>query len=414
MLWSRKSPPIHERSRVVGIDLNASRVRAVAVGGGKVRPLLLDGAAESLLLFLDCDRRAPEIGQAGYALVRKAPHTVCSNFLPALAQDRQFRAGRHALTAEMALELALAKVREPVATESEAAALLLPTYLSQAQIAKVVQAATRAKLALKGTAAAGLAVAAHRAAAVLTGRPATPAPPAEEGVIPIRPPATGPGSVVIVDADEHALSAAIVSVERDAVRFLAAGCWPRASLKAWKDRYLDAISDRCVRLCRRDPRDSAEAEQSLFEQLDSAFDSARAGHRVSLTVRTAHWYQDVILQPDEFDGLGSGLAQISAEGMWELVASAGLPVPPRLVWLTHEAGKLPGLARTIHQNTPEGTSVEVLPPGAVAHAAAALVPRWMAGELQRIHLDMVIPLPATVREVKPVAEAPTRSSSTRG
>ena len=48
--------------------------------------------------------------------------------------------------------------------------------------------------------------------------------------------------------------------------------WPRLAVKAWKDKLLDAVSDRCVRLCRRDPRDSAEAEQSLFEQLDDSLD----------------------------------------------------------------------------------------------------------------------------------------------
>ncbi|WP_171471264.1 hypothetical protein [Frigoriglobus tundricola] len=77
--------------------------------------------------------------------------------------------------------------------------------------------------------------------------------------------------------------------------------WPRLNVKAWKDRLLDAISDRCVRLCRRDPRDSAEAEQALFEQLDEALDRARAGQRSSLCVRTAHWFQDVVQQPEEFE-----------------------------------------------------------------------------------------------------------------
>ena len=81
---------------------------------------------------------------------------------------------------------------------------------------------------------------------------------------------------------------------------VASACWPRAGLKAWKDRLVDAVSDRCVRLCRRDPRDSADAEQALFEQLDDALDRVRAGHRVSLTVRTAHWFQDVPQQPDDF------------------------------------------------------------------------------------------------------------------
>ncbi|MBX9584767.1 MAG: hypothetical protein K2X87_31070, partial [Gemmataceae bacterium] len=44
------------------------------------------------------------------------------------------------------------------------------------------------------------------------------------------------------------------------------------------------------------------------------------------------------------------------------------------------------------QNTPEGTAVEVLPPSAAAHAAAALVPRWLAGELPKAHLDATVPL----------------------
>ena len=42
MLWSRKSTPVHDPSRVAGLDLTASRLRAAAVGGGKVRTLALD------------------------------------------------------------------------------------------------------------------------------------------------------------------------------------------------------------------------------------------------------------------------------------------------------------------------------------------------------------------------------------
>ena len=394
MLWTRKPAAPPDRARVVGVDLSASRVRAVSVGGGKVRPLALDGPAEELALFVACDRRDPEVGRAGLALARKGPHAVVSNFLAALGQPREFRAGRAVLTADAALALAFARTRDAVAAESDAGGLVVPAYLATAQVAKAVAAAGRAKVAFKGTASAPLAVAAHRAAAVLTGKP--PAAPGTPGdnVIPLRPLPAGPGSVVVVDADEFALSAAVVTVERDAVRLGAVGYWPRAGVKVWTDRLLDALADRCVRLCRRDPRDSADAEQLLFDQLDAALDAARGGHRVSLTVRTAHWFQDLIQQPDEFDGNCPALAESSARSVWELVAGAGLPFPPRVVWLTHTAGRLPGLARAVHANTPEGTTVEVLPPGAVAHAAAALVPRWLAEGLPRSHLDTVIPLPA--------------------
>lgn len=413
MLWSRKSTPATDRSRVVGVDLTATRARAASVGGGKVRPVTLDDPEEELLLFLACDRRTPELGRAGYGLVRKMPHAVGSNFLPFVGQPREIRAGRYAFTPDAALDLVFARLKGPVAAESDAVALVLPAYLSPNQVTRVVASAGRAKFPLTGTASTPLAVAAHRAGLLLAGKPpAAPGTPHPEGwVVPMRPAATGPGSVVVIDADEHALTAAVVEVERDTAKLLAGAGWPRAGVKAWKDRLLDSVSDRCVRLCRRDPRDSAEAEQSLFEQLDDALDRARAGQKVSLTVRTAHWYQDLILQPEELDGYCTALAQSSADAVREVVA--GLPAPPRAVWLTHAAGRLPGLGLAVHQNTPEGTAVEVLPAGAVAHAAAALVPRWLTGELPHTHLDTVLPFPPVSREAKPSADDAPKASQTR-
>jgi hypothetical protein len=391
MLWSRKAAPVHDRGRHVGLDLTASRARAASVGGGaRPRTLLLDDPAEELPLFLALDRRTPEPGRAGYALCRKAPHLVCSNFLPVLAQPREWKAGRHTLTPESALELVFVKLHDPVAAEADALAVALPVYLAPNQVAKVVVTATRAKLPVKGTAVAPLAVAADRAAAVLAGKPAGDTEMPAGWVVPLRQPAgTGPAGVVVLDADEFALSAAVVGVDRENARLLASAGWPRAGIKAWKDKLLDAVADRCVRLCRRDPRDSADAEQALYEQLDDALDRARAGQRVNLTVRTDRWYQDLVQQPDDFDGYCARLAATAAENVRELIAGAGLPVPPRAVWLTHAAGRLPGLLRAVHQGTPEGTLVEVLPPGAVAQAAAGLVARWVTGELPRTHLTVL-------------------------
>ena len=45
MLWSRKAPSTHDKARHVGIDLTASRLRAVSIGMGKVQPLVLDEPA---------------------------------------------------------------------------------------------------------------------------------------------------------------------------------------------------------------------------------------------------------------------------------------------------------------------------------------------------------------------------------
>src|SRR6059058_2195541 len=104
MLWSRKPAPVHDRSRAVGIDLTASRARAEAVGG-KARALALDAPDDELALFIAGDRRALEVGRAGFGICRKTPHLLCSNFLASLGQSREWRLGRHALVAETALGL---------------------------------------------------------------------------------------------------------------------------------------------------------------------------------------------------------------------------------------------------------------------------------------------------------------------
>jgi hypothetical protein len=411
MLWSRKASPVHDRARAVGLDVTASRVRAEAVGG-KSRPVVLDDPDAELLLFIAGDRRAPEVGRAGFALCRKTPHLVCSNFLAALGQTREWRIGRHVLIAEVALGVAFEKLRGPVTAETDAVALALPVYLGPPQVTRVVVTAGRSKFPLKGTTVGALALVADRAAALLAGKPA--APEGADWVVPLRPAAGGPGAVVVIDADEFAVSAALVSVEADRVRLAGSAVWPRLAVKAWKDRLLDAVADRCVRLCRRDPRDSAEAEQTLYEQLDEALDRARAGQRISLCVRTAHWFQDVVQQPEEFEGHCAALSRLAGDSVRDFTNGIGLAEPPRAVWLTDAAGRLPGLVRAVHANTPEGTAVEVLPPNAVASATAALVPRWLAGDLPRAHLDSTIPLaPAPAGGARKPADAPPRSGSTR-
>src|SRR5262249_42705962 len=145
---------------------------------------------------------------------------------------------------------------KPVTYETDAIALALPSYLTPAQVTRITIAAGRTKLPLKGTATSALALAADRASTLLAGRPAAPAKPDADWVVPMRPAAGGPGAVVVIDADEFAVSASLVSVEPERVKFVGSAVWPRLALKLWKDKLLDAVSDRCVRLCRRDPRDS--------------------------------------------------------------------------------------------------------------------------------------------------------------
>src|SRR5262249_33248306 len=161
-------------------------------------------------------------------------------FLPFLGQLREWKAGRHCLDAGALLGLAFEKLRG-LLPASEPVAAALPVYLTPPQVAQLTALATKARWNLRGTAALPLVLA------------------AAEG--------RGPPLVLVVDADEFALTGALVVCVADTARLLASVALPRLGERAWKERLLDTLADRCVRLCRRDPRDSAAAEQALWEQL---------------------------------------------------------------------------------------------------------------------------------------------------
>ena len=413
----RKPSPIHARLRLVGLDLTAARARAVSVGSGKTRSLQLDATAEELRLMVHLDRRPPEVGRAAVATLRRTPHAVAVGFLPLIGQPRTWAAGRSTLTPESAMSLVFERLRAPVVAESDAAALVLPGYLNSLQVAKLVELAAKAKLPIRGTASAALAIAAHRARTIPSasseedevpvGSPDRDGAPRGNSSLPTDSDWDGPdsnqnsrgASVVIVDADDTALTASVVAMEPEDVRLVGFAAWPKLSLRVWMDRLIDGMSDRCVRVCRRDPRDSADAEQAMFDQLSDALDLSAHGHSVTLTVRSAHWYQDLTHRPTEFDAYCTTLANTAADNIREVVWSAGLSVPPRVVWLTAAAARLPGLGTAIYRSSPESTTVDALPETAAAEAAASLAVRWQAGSLPRMHLDVSIPM-------EPMRESP--------
>src|SRR5262249_45065589 len=117
----KKSSPAAERHRLVGLDLSATPVRAVAVGVGAVRTLHLAEPNDDLPLFVTLDRRPPGVGYAALGRLRIVPHTVCSNFLPLVGSPNEWRGERLTLTPETALEECLRAIRPTVAAETDAA-----------------------------------------------------------------------------------------------------------------------------------------------------------------------------------------------------------------------------------------------------------------------------------------------------
>lgn len=391
MLWNRK-PSATAGTKQAGLDVSASRARAVLSAAGACRVLPLSQFGD-LPFAVHLDRRHAEVGPAAVADCRRTPHAVAAGFLAKLGVPMVWKGPRLSVTPEQATFAAFEALRVPLSAEAGSCGLVLPSYLTAMQVKTALELAGKAKLGSLVSASTPLAVAAHRATGVLTAPPRDESPRAE-GVVPFRTPTPGPGSVLLIDADDFALSAAVVQIEPGEVKLLASRHWPRAGVKFWLDRLIDGVADKCVRVCRRDPRDSADAEQMLFDQLLLSLPHAAAGRAVVLNVRTAHWYQDLTFSPADFAALASKLHEQIADGLSEVLAAANLAVPPRTAWVSADANLLPGLSAAVYDHLPESCPVAVLPPTAGAEAAAALLAQKIAGHLPSGHLDVAIPLPA--------------------
>lgn len=365
--------------RPVGLDVTASRVVAVGWEQGAAFPLALDplGPTE-LALLIRLDVKPVQIGAAAAQFIKKLPHVVCGNFLSSLGKPREWVGERLRLTPETALGTIFATLAHTLSAEAGTVVLSLPAYLPRTQAQAAFDLAAKSGLPVAAMVFAPLAVAARRAGWLLGEQPSR---FAERPVLSLasRMDAANAAGVVIVDVDDHALCASYVSVEPAAVQLHGVEVVSRAAERLWRERLLEAVSDRCIRKCRRDPRDSAEAEQGLWDQLIHGLDAARAGRPLTLNIRSKHWYQDLTVSPEDMDDWCLSLAQLSAEAVRNAVEQANAPWPPRAVWLSDEASRLPGLATALHNLDDGRLDVQSLPPHAAAEGAVVLTNRLTPG-----------------------------------
>src|SRR5262245_43384455 len=131
---------------LVGLDLNATRARAVAGQADALpQPLLLEAEHGDLPLALSLEGRHPQVGRAGMGLCRRLPHLACVDFLAALGEPRTWTAGRHRLDAARALTLVLERL-QPACAQAKGVVLALPPYLTRAQVGLLLPLATKARL----------------------------------------------------------------------------------------------------------------------------------------------------------------------------------------------------------------------------------------------------------------------------
>ncbi|HEV3115427.1 MAG TPA: hypothetical protein VGY58_00145 [Gemmataceae bacterium] len=396
MAWAQKPAAAKNPQAsaiLAGFDVNATRALAVhGPASFEPRVLPLDDDREELPMILSLAARRPQVGRAGAALCRQSPHLICADFLASLGEKRQWVGGRHRLDPSKATAVVLDRLHG-LSADSKGLVVALPGYLTRSQVTLLTPLAQKARWPVLGSVQAPLAA----ALAIHAVHPWS-------------------GLALVLDTDDHALTVTTVFADGEQLYVQAAQAVPHLNLRAWKSRMLDMVADRCIRQSRRDPRDSATAEQTLYDQLEDALDSAAKGKTVDLLIQTPQWYQNLLLRPEEFTGFCERLVSQTIESVQRILTASSARDVLSTVIVSASAGRLPGLVPAleiyVRQSVPakewqatedfgdnlmqpvdEPVRVNVLLGDAVARVAHELACRIQRGELPHGHLDLVLPLP---------------------
>jgi len=399
----------------IGLDLNATRARAIQgreprSGLHVPRGLPLDGDERELPLAVSLEERQPRVGRAGVGLCRRSPHLACVDFLPYLGDDRVWEGGRHRLDAATALALVCVHLQQRIG-RTEGVTVALPAYFCTEQAALFAAAAERARWRLLGSVPSPLAVAL-----------------AAHDHLPWS------GQAIVVEVDGYALTLAAVAVREDWLRVLHVNTVPCLGRGAWLGRLLDGAALRCIRLSRRDPREAAETEQALFDQLATVLDDNAGEGTAELVLQTPHWYQHLKFTPSELTALCAPLVQRTRDVMQQFLAEVADLGEVGAVLLTGSAARLPGLTAAIEKGvfpreaeppTEEESDdfgaglieepslsarVHILDDDAVARAAFDLALRQHCGDLPRGHLDGAA-LPGSAANLRGPSRLPFRGTA---
>ncbi len=355
--------------------------------------LPLGEGADELAVGLSLEERTPAVGQRATQLRRQKPHCACLDFLGHLGTRKEWTCGRHRMDALQALHHILQHVH---ATISPARGILmaLPAYLTEQQQILVSQLAAKNRWRWLGSVATPLAAAyaVHEQLAFK-------------------------GVVQVVDLDGHALTFSAIAVDTQRMRWLDTLAAPQLAEHVWLLRLLNGVANRCIRRTRRDPRESAETEQDLYDQLTHILKPNPGDKLIELVLQTPHWYQNLMLHPDELRGICEPLVQQTVaewrafrDTLQEHGRCTGL-------LLTAQAARLPGLVAGLqaalsepapepqkladdeedfganlllfHDADDSSAPVHVLTGDAISRSAHHLAARMQRGDLPHGHLDSI-------------------------
>ena len=391
---------------VLGLDLNATRVRAVSGTAGDFAYLLpLQPPHEDLPMMVNSEGKSPTIGHPVLRMCRERPHAVYKHFLPYLGEVPDDPNGSQVRHHQTDCEYALALVFDHLFNHSEqhqGMYLSLPPYLGPHQVFLLREITQSAQVPIVCTITNPLAVSLSAFAENHWSK-----------------------NALVVDVDDHALWLAWVRADNENMNLIDVVCYPKLGLAVRKKKLLSILADLCIKDCRRDPLHCPTLEQALYLQLDSVMEECALHRTAQVPLQKGTWHHQASLDPELLKTL---FASFTQPVLSELAGALQKHIPSdenRTILISAQASVLPGLMASLEEyqeyllfrNKPRLKAAEVdeedfgenlledsefddsprlvvLPTDAAARGAHLLAEMWEKGRLEDEHLTTIVPLPA--------------------
>jgi len=327
------------------LDWTSERLRAWSAGDA-LRPVALENGTNVLPLVVSLAEKRLQVGEAGRALVRRAPHQVVENFLPHLGTDRHWQHGRHDVDGRDLMQFVLGKLKERL--PGKTLGHVVPNYWTHDQAALLDDLTRMAGFRLLGTARRGLVAA---------------------GV--------NPGLLVDVDGHAVTVTATKLSEPGSRLRLTQTIVKSELGLAIWRERVAAFVASRCVRDCRRDPRAHPETDQVLLEQIEAQLQDWASGVLGRVSFEGREWQHDLVITGTDVQAVCQPLAAVVAHQVVRLAEV-------NTWFLTPEASRLPGVAGALYSASQNQRAVSIL--------AAEQLPRTLATVLIQVERGVIAPL----------------------
>lgn len=292
-----------------------------------------------------------------HSFSRHGEHKVCCDFLPWIGSNKNWGLGKFEISADYALEFYLSELQKRLQPGSRVA-FALPVYLTQKQIRKVEQIASKIGYQVQGSLASATAMA------------------LSEGVN-----SRSSCDTIAVELDGFSLSVSHVRIVDGVANLVSGVVFPEFGLHRWALKLSDLIAEKTILHCRRDPRVDVQSDQMLFQQSLKIMQGIGVKPNFKIKLDDDFYSKEFVVARSEIEICFSSMVHSLRQKLWGYLSARNFSQGEIRFACASKIDAVPGLVDVLQQVT-SGFSCPVLfsddfvPPASLCSNVMTMAGKW--------------------------------------